>query len=76
MNIKSLTNEELLRVVSPDTELEALLFERLADAMNEAEWHKECADGFESHECDCEDQEDRINYLEEVLDENEIEYNK
>jgi hypothetical protein len=80
MNIKSLTNEELLRVVSPDTELEALLFERMDEAMREIAWLQDavepCGPEEPDHECDCAIEEERIEYLQGVLDEHKIEYNK
>jgi hypothetical protein len=82
MNIKMLSDEELLRVVSPDSDLEADLFRRLDDALREIAWLQDevqpCGpDAIDfDHECDCRVQEERINYLEEILDEHKIEYNK
>lgn len=80
MNINALTDDELLRIVSAETELERILLDRLGDALRRADYAEqelgEQSEEWEDHVCDCSVQEDRIEYLEELLDENEIEYNK
>jgi hypothetical protein len=81
MNISSLTDDELLRVVSPDTELEAILMQRLQDVLHSHESLAEQLADLEGYECEAtadevNDLETRIEYLEGLLDEHEIEYNK
>jgi hypothetical protein len=82
MNLEILSNDELLRVVSPDTELEVLLFRRLSEALDEIidleDQVPSCGPDAisQDHECECEAQDERIAYLEEILDEHEIKYNK
>jgi hypothetical protein len=78
MNLKMLSDEELIRISSPETELEVVLFERLEDALRRAVWAEEELGSqsaeWDDHECDCSEQDERIEYLASILNKHKIEY--
>lgn len=88
MNLSMLSDEELLRIAQPSTDLERLLIERLTEAADEVESALEevraCGPAWEEEMCvDCGIKEKdigvlnkRIEYLEAQLDEHKIKYEK
>lgn len=87
LRIEHLTTDEILRIYSPETELERVLFDRIQGALDDVDDAQQLAgedcgecyakdDEISDNESKIEDLEEKIIKLEAALDEHEIDHSE